>query len=433
MFITYLYITIILIHKYILRKVLLMKDKIINYFKENREQITKDIIDLLSEMVEKKTVNVISEKLSDHPYLSGRGDEYLVGDIVKREFDKWGIKYEVFSRDEKRPNIIGSIGSGKSGKILFMPAHMDVVPSGDGWDTDPFKAVVKGDKIFGRGTLDNKGPLVASMYAGKIMKDVLGEDNVPGILQIAALSDEEAADPDGVDYGIEFLLEEKHIAPTYAIIPDIGYNMEQIEIAEKGRIVFKVTSKGKQAHGSTPELGINAIYPMARFLALLEDIKLEAEHDPTFDTQTTVNLGEVHGGAAPNIVPNSCSALIDIRSMPGQTEEYLKDEIQKLCDKAKGDFVIEILAATKPHKVNPDNSILVKAIKENSKQFLNFEPGLIGFGGGTYGKGLNFAGIESVGYGPGDDTAFHVENEYVSIKQLVDFAMITILVALDLL
>jgi len=96
--------------------------------------------------------NVNTRKALRTPYLPSRGDEYLVGDIVRREFDKWGIRYKVFSRDEKRPNIIGSIGSGKSGKILFMPAHMDVVPSGEGWNTDPFKAVVKGDKIYGRGT-----------------------------------------------------------------------------------------------------------------------------------------------------------------------------------------------------------------------------------------------------------------------------------------
>ncbi len=146
--------------------------------------------------------------------------------------------------------------------------------------------------------LDNKGPslLLLCMLERIYEKIFLGREKIsPGnITKLLLLSDEEAADPDGVDYGIEFLLEEKHISPTYAIIPDIGYNMKKIEIAEKGRIVFKVTSRGKQAHGSTPELGINAIYPMARFLSMLDGIKLEAKHDPTFETQTTVNLGEIH-------------------------------------------------------------------------------------------------------------------------------------------
>ena len=76
--------------------------------------------------------------------------------------------------------------------------------------------------------------------------------------------------------------------------------------------------------------------------------------------------------------------------------------------------------------------MLVKKIKENCKQVRNYEPGLIGFGGGTFAKSLNLKGVESVGFGPGDDTAFHVENEYVEIQQLVDFALIVCLVALDL-
>ena len=408
-----------------------LKEKLIQHFKDNNDQITEEIIGLLAEMVRQKTVNVVSEKLSEHPYLKERGEEYRVADIVKREFAKWGIPFQVYARNEKRPNVIGNIGSGQSGKILFMPGHMDVVPSGDGWDSEPFEPVVKEGKMYGRGTLDNKGPLVASMVAGKILKDVVGEENIPGTLQVAALSDEEATDPDGVDYGIEYLLEEKLISPTYAIIPDIGYNMNEIEIAEKGGVVYKITTKGKQAHGSTPELGVNAIYPMAKVISLIEKLKLESKPDPIFDSPTTINLGEIHGGAAVNIVPNQCHIMLDVRIMPDQTPEGVKKELKKLCQQTGDDIMVEIMSQSLAHKVNP-NSLLVKKIKEICKQVRNHEPGLIGFGGITFGKSLNLAGVESVGFGPGDDTAFHVENEYVEIQQLVDFALIVCLVTLDL-
>lgn len=410
---------------------MILKEKIIQYFKENNNQISREMTDLLAEMVRQKTVNVVSEKLTEHPYLEERGEEYRVADIVKREFKKWNIPFQVYARNEKRPNVIGNIGSGKSGKILFMPGHMDVVPAGEGWDSDPFEPVVKDGKMYGRGTLDNKGPLVAAMLAGKIIKDVIGEENIRGILQVAALSDEETTDPDGVDFGIEYLLEEEFISPTYAIIPDIGYNMEKIEIAEKGRVGYKIKTKGKQAHGSTPELGVNAIYPMAKIISLIEKLKLESKDDPAFDTPTTINLGEIHGGTASNIVPNQCYIILDIRIMPDQTPEGVKKELEKLCKQVGDDITIEIMDQSLAHKVNP-NSVLVKKIKENCKLVRNHEPGLIGFGGITFGKSLNFAGVESVGFGPGDETAFHVENEYVEIQQLVDFALIVCLITLDL-
>lgn len=407
-------------------------DKLIRHFHDNNEKITQEIIELLAEMVRQKTVNVVSEKLSEHPYLKERGEEYRVADIVNREFDHWGIPYQVYARNQKRPNVIAGIGSGKSGKILFMPGHMDVVPPGEGWDTDPFEPVVKEGRMYGRGTLDNKGPLVASMLAGKIMKRVVGEDNIPGILQVAALSDEEATDADGVDYGIEYLLEENLIAPTFAIIPDIGYNMKVIEIAEKGRVAYKITTRGKQAHGSTPELGINAIYPMAKIISLIENLKLESKPDPVFDSPATINLGEIHGGAAPNIVPNHCHIMLDVRIMPDQTPGGVKEVLEKLCQQVADDITVEILDQSLPHKVDPD-SILVRKIKKICRQVRNHEPGLIGFGGLTFGKSLHFAGVEAVGFGPGDDTAFHVENEYVDIQQLVDFALIVCLLTLELL
>ncbi len=142
-----------------------------NYFTANREQVTARIVDLTIEMVRQQTVNVVSEKLSDHPELKFRGEEYRVAEIVTREFDSWGIPYESHARMEGRPNVIGRLGRGESGRRLLMPAHMDIVPAGDGWDSDPFEPVVKDGKLVGRGTLDNKGPLAAVMVAAAILKE----------------------------------------------------------------------------------------------------------------------------------------------------------------------------------------------------------------------------------------------------------------------
>ncbi len=241
------------------------------YFQEHKTAIESRIIEFVKIMVKERTVNVISEKLPEHPYLKFRGEEYRVVEIVKQEFDRIGIHFNEFARMKERPNIIGKLGKNQSGKRLLMPAHTDVVPAGEGWDHDPFDVIVKDGKLFGRGTNDNKGPLASIIVAAEVIKKLGLDEQINGQLQVAALADEEAADPDGVDYGIGFLLEEKLIDPTHSIVPDIGYDMKEIDIAEKGRLVIKITANGKQAHGSTPDKGINAIFMVSK---LLQQIKI---------------------------------------------------------------------------------------------------------------------------------------------------------------
>ncbi|MBN2385225.1 M20 family metallopeptidase [bacterium] len=408
-----------------------LKEQIKAHFSQHRDEITREILSLLGEMVSKKTVNVPSDKLANFDYLKIRGEEWQVAEIVKREFKKWGIPYDEHSRIEGRPNVIGYVGRGEAGdKKLFMACHMDIVPPGKGWDTDPFVMTEKDGKVYGRGVLDNKGPLASSMLAAKVMKTVIGDAPISGQLQVSALADEEATDPDGIDYGIHYLMEHKLIDPTYAIIPDIGENMLKIDVAEKGRMVVRVTAKGVQAHGSTPHLGVNAINKMARFLAKLDDYSLAYKPDPFLD-KPTVNVGEISGGAAANIVPSECVCDIDIRIVPGQTDQSVVAELKKLSSDIADDFAFSIESSTMPHSINPDN-VLVKSIQENAAVF-NLKPVPFGLGGGTFAKSMNFHNILSVGYGPGDDTAFHMTNEYVEIDQLYQFAQLICLIAIDLI
>ncbi len=409
-----------------------LKATLKQYFKDHADEIRQRVMDLTTEMCKEKTVNVVSEKLPEHPYLKIRGEEWRVAEIVKRELDKMGVPYDEFARMEGRPNVIGKLGKNVSGKRLLMPGHMDIVPAGEGWDTDPYEVVEKDGMLIGRGTLDNKGPLASIIVAAEILKKLKIDEDLNGQLMIAALSDEEAADPDGIDYGIGYLMDEKLIDPTYSIIPDIGENMKFIDIAEKGRTVFKIIAVGKQAHGSTPERGINAVYMMAKLVNEIEKMKFDYEVHPVLG-HPSLNLGEIQGGAAPNIVPGTCMIYIDIRSVPGMTKDGVIAQLQGCADKVKdGKFEIKLMAWSEPHAISPKNE-LVDTIQANAKEILGFVPITGGQGGGTYAKTLNLKGVMAVGWGPGDDEAFHVANEYVEIRQLVDFALLTCLCAIDLL
>jgi len=407
------------------------KSKVKKYFSDYKREIENSIIELVREMVKQKTVNVITEKLQEHPYLKFRGEEYRVAEIVKREFSRIGMPYNEFARMEGRPNIIGKLGQNASGKRLLMPAHMDVVPAGEGWDHDPFDVDVKDGKLYGRGTNDNKGPLASILVAAEVLMKSGFNEQITGELLVAALPDEEAADPDGVDYGIGYLLENKLINPTLAIVPDIGENMEQIDIAEKGRSVIKITALGKQAHGSTPEQGINAVFMMSKLLQRIEKLKFKYKPHPLLG-HPTLNLGEIHGGVAPNVVPGTCTIYLDIRTVPEMSREDVLHQLQHCIEDVEdGKFTVEVLYESTSFSISADNE-LVKAIQRCTSEELGFTAETFGMGGGTYAKNLIREGVLTVGWGPGGDTA-HIANEYIEIQQLVDFAKLTCLIVLDLL
>jgi len=146
----------------------------------------------------------------------------------------------------------------------------------------------------------------------------------------------------------------------------------------------------------------------------------------------TLNVGEIKGGAAPNIVPGSCTISIDLRLVPGQTMQQVRDQLQTLASEIADDFVVEVMDTRDPHAIDPEH-FLVKAIQRNAEPILGMQPVPLGMGGATFAKWLNLHGIPSVGWGPGDDNAFHVADEYVSIEELVTFSLLISLVAIDLL
>lgn len=406
-----------------------LRSLVLNYVENNQKQLKELFVDLLGKMVKEPTVNVVESKLSQFPFLKERGEETRVSKIVKEFADKEGFAYEIHARIPERENIILHFGE-KKGKALLVPSHMDVVPAGDGWNTDPFIMKVDGDTVYGRGVIDDKGPLAATLVALKILKEC--RIAITGDLQIAAVADEEAKGEDGLDYGIEYLLEKGAIKADFSIVPDIGGEMMNIDVAEKGRVVYEVKATGKQAHGASPEKGINAINSMAEFLVRLKNHAFKYDRHPVLGSYS-VNVGEIKGGAAPNIVPGSCTTSVDMRLVPGQEPESVRLELEGLAKGLEAAFEVQTKAASLPHGVDPNNSILVKTIQEVSEKIRGKKPMPMGMGGGTYAKSLNNNGIEAVGFATGNDDAFHLANEFASITEHLDYAKVIAVVAMELL
>ena len=372
-------------------------------------------ITLLSELVAAKTENP-------------PGNEIEAAGAFENFCTSIDVRTTIVEKQAGRTNIIASVGKGSPS--LLIVCHLDTVPAGEGWKTDPFKAVEKKGRLYGRGVCDNKGQLAAGLLALSYLKRI--EKDLSGSFILVGAADEER----GSASGMKFLMEKRHLSADYAIIPDSSDNMKKIDISEKGALFFKVTSYGKQAHGSTPHHGINAIWNMVEFLNLLKRLEFPKEAHP-LHSPPTLNLGVIQGGAAVNMVPARCSVEVDIRYLPGQTQKEYIEKINNLIFEVErknkaADFELKVMTSHKPTEVS-ENEPIVKVIQENTRKISGFTPTPIGFSGATETKQLIEYGIKAVGFAPGDSIQPHSANESISIKEFLNFSAILALIAIDLL
>jgi len=384
---------------------------------EEAREMRPFIVDLTLRICRERTVDYF---VDDFPAggpdgMASPGEEGKVVAILAGELDRLGIPYTTHAKVPGRDNLLARVGRGLPGyRTLMALLHTDVVPSGSpsDWKFAPFEPFEKDGKLYGRGVLDDKGPLASAFATLAILKRY--EQELPGEFIFGAVADEEV----GVGVGADYLIEEGLIRCTDAVIPDIAGDMKEINVAEKGRVVLKVRARGKQAHAMNPEKGINAIHGMARFLLALESHTLKHTVHPVLGGPT-VNTGLIRGGIAPNAVPGDCEATLDIRYVPSQTAEGVRDEVLAVARSvamAGVTFEAEIYQDALPCEVSPDAGI-VKAILEQAP-----DARVIGSGGGTFAKPLVLAGVEAVGWAPGNEATYHEPNEEIEIDQLTEYA-----------
>lgn len=371
--------------------------------KEKREKDRERIISFLSDLIAAKTENP-------------PGAEYLAAEVVEKEFQRLNIRYEKFEKIKGRTNIVGHIGSGRP--YFLIAAHLDVVPAGDGWTADPFKAVVKKDQIYGRGASDNKGPLASMLAAAEKLKTI--ETTFKGTILLAAVADEEV----GSEYGMKFLINEKKIAPDFAIVPDTCVMMKKIDVGEKGNLFIQVTSHGKSAHGSTPDRGINAIDNLVDFLVELRKYKIPYKKSKLF-TPPTMNVGKISGGTVPNAVPGKCFVEIDFRFLPETSSISIIDDIKKIIlgiksKNPKARFSMQIICQEEPTQVSMDNKLFLES-ERLVEEIVGEKPQPFGMSGATVIKFLLQKKIYALGIGPGKSGTAHAVDEYIGIEELIQF------------
>ena len=154
------------------------------------------------------------------------GDEHRAAKVLTDFCRRHGIPYTTHEKAPGRTNVVARIGEGRP--RIVVPVHLDTVPAGDGWTTDPFEPVIENGRVIGRGAKDNKGPLAAMMLAARYLKE--REKELGGQFILVGAADEEA----GSAAGMQYLLETGAVEADAAIVPDAGHNMRVIGVGEKG-------------------------------------------------------------------------------------------------------------------------------------------------------------------------------------------------------
>ncbi len=345
--------------------------------------------------------------------------------FIQDYLGKYGISAILaYSDDKERANLYATIGP-KNKRGILLSGHTDVVPANEPqWQSDPFQAIEKNDKIYGRGTADMKSFIAAVLAWVPIFLEK--EPSIP--IHLAFSYDEEIG-----CIGVHKLLtmmKDMPILPAMCIVGEP--TSMQVVNGHKGKIGQEVTIKGLAAHSGLLNKGVNAIEYAAQLIVFIKHLNQELRdigpHEDAFEiNHTSLQTGIISGGTALNIVPESCTFKFEIRNIPSQN---ISGIIQRIHNFALG----ELLPKMKAHSVeaNAQCAIEFDTISEypglftpanetvvHFVQSLTEVEGLgkINFGteGGLFSKEMN---IPTVVCGPGNMEQGHKPNEYIENSQL---------------
>jgi acetylornithine deacetylase len=327
-----------------------------------------------------------------------------------------GLEVSVYEPEPGRPSVVGIWRGRGGGRSLMLNAHYDTVGV-DGM-VDPFSAAIRDGRLYGRGAYDMKGSLAACMSMAKGLID--GGIILDGDLLVAAVADEEYA-----SLGTSDLL--RHYSVDGAIVTEP--TELDICLAHKGFIWLEVETTGRAAHGSRYDLGIDANMLMGRFLGELDKLEhaLRSKPGHSLVGPPSLHAATIQGGSELSAYAASCRLQIERRTIPGETEAQVMDEIQAIIDRlsaadpefqarAKSFFVRD------PFEVSPRASI-VQVLNEAASRVLERQPAMVGQMPWMDSALLASAGIETVVLGPAGDGA-HAHEEWVELESVVQLAEI---------
>jgi succinyl-diaminopimelate desuccinylase len=320
--------------------------------------------------------------------------------------EDWGFSVQFFEYEDGRTSVVARAGGSESKAPLCLTGHLDVVPLGArAWTKDPFKGETDGDRLYGRGSSDMKAGVAAILLAARSCSKSL--HNTAGVVIVLTAAEE------GGCIGSAQLAKTQLLGKAGAMVvgePTSNYPL----VGHKGSVKFHARFKGISAHGSMPELGVNAIYKAASAVAKLAGFDFGTPNHVVMG-KPTLNVGTIEGGNTVNAVPDAASIGVDIRTVPGMDHEALLSTLKNLLDEAE----LDVFSNLKPVWTAPDQE-WVQRVYEICKPYLTEPPVARTAPYMTDAANLLkvYAGAPTVVLGPGEAAMAHQTDEYVSMERI---------------
>ena len=305
-------------------------------------------------------------------------------------------------------NMIARKGEGKGG--LLLSGHTDTVACNpDLWTSDPFELKSNDGRFYGLGTCDMKGFFPTTL-------ETLEQLSVSK--QLAPITVLATADEETDMAGARHLLDTHELTAEAAIIGE-PTSLQPVA-AHKGIFTMKITTRGRSAHSSNPDLGTNALEGMHEILSSLISYREELRkrhHHQAFDVPyPTMNLGCLHAGDSANRICNSAELLIDCRTLPGMSSAEVAEELKHylLSHEPTVGMPIDIELGMPP--IEPFSARSDSKLSKVMEQITGKKVSAVAFG--TEAPFLQRMGLDTIVFGPGSIEQAHQVDEYLSLDQV---------------
>lgn len=410
------------------------------------DALAGEMVETLQAFIRVPTVNPPGEAYEDFVALAkGLLDRLGYATEVVRVPDELLPALAPLGEGLPRPSLLARLsGPAGPGFRLHINGHYDVVPAGHDWTRDPFGGELVDGRIYGRGACDMKSGLVAQVYAVEALRRA-GVDWA-GEVTHSFVPDEETVG--NRNAGTGFLVEQELISRdnTDGVIITEPFGLDGIGVGHKGALWGAFTLYGKQAHGSAPHLGVNAVELAARFLCRAEsELKPQLRQRRTElllatpGTETaTLSFDTIEGGVATNVIPDRCTVTFNRRLVPPETLDQARQELFDLLEalrveEPRARWSYEERYATPPTLVD-EQEPLAQAAAQAIRAMGMTPRVMISAGSHDQRFVVHGAGItNSILYGPATNGTSHQSDEYITVDELVTGTKVLALILLDVL
>jgi acetylornithine deacetylase/succinyl-diaminopimelate desuccinylase-like protein len=366
--------------------------------------VPDELTELLSRLVAIDSVNP--------DLVAGGAGEGEIARFVADWLEGAGLEVESDEVARGRWNVVGRARGSGGGKALMLNAHMDTVGVA-GMDA-PFDPRIADGRLYARGAYDMKASLAAIMLTGARAREL----GLRGDVIVTAVADEEVASVGSVAVAERLSADAAIVAEPTEL---------RLAIAHRGFVWVEVETEGRAAHGSRPDLGVDAIARMGRVLVGIEELDRRLRSDPSHPLlgSGSVHASLIEGGQELSSYPGRCLLKAERRTITGETPERVEAEFRELLADTEGS--VRAMFSRGPFEVGTEEPI-VEAVRRHASEILGSEPETVGVPFWTDAAVLADAGIPTLLFGPAGEGA-HAVVEWVDLESAGRCAEIYLAVA----